>query len=231
YPEIGDHQVKCLFSNRFDPFRTGRYRSDIAADSLQCIHHGKAHQGLIVDQQNGQSFHASFSAKVRSRDTGRHRVKVVPFPASLSTKMFPPCRSMMPRLTESPSPVPSPSPLVVKKGSKTRGRTDAGMPDPVSFTSTRQTPSATDVLSVNTPPFFMACTAFKIKFIKTCSIIWRSTMTLGKPLPGNVSKRIRLGTKRWAVSPSTWSTIRLISAGLNAGSCCCEKSSNCRTIF
>ena len=56
----------------------------------------------------------------RSRETGRQRVNVVPFPTSLSTRIFPPWRSTMPRLTDRPSPVPSPSLFVEKKGSKIR---------------------------------------------------------------------------------------------------------------
>ena len=43
---------------------------------------------------------------------------------------------MMPWQMDSPSPVPSPTGLVVKNGSKTRESTSGAMPMPVSVTST-----------------------------------------------------------------------------------------------
>ena len=46
----------------------------------------------------------------------------------------------MPSDTESPSPVPDPAGLVVKKGSKSRGRISGGTPAPVSVTLTITSP-------------------------------------------------------------------------------------------
>ena len=48
---------------------------------------------------------------------GRSIEKVVPSSTSGSTEMLPPCRSMIPWESESPSPVPFPTGFVVKKGS------------------------------------------------------------------------------------------------------------------
>src|SRR4029077_2347355 len=143
--------------------------------------HRKAHQRFVINEQDLEPHHDTLAINERSRETGRQRVKVVPFPTSLSTRIFPPCRSTMPRLTDRPRPVPSPSPFVVKKGSQILGRIAAGMPDPVSRTSIRQIPSTTDVQIVSTPPSFIACTAFNTRFMSTCSIIWRSTITFGSP--------------------------------------------------
>ena len=62
---------------------------------------------------------------------------VVPWPSWLSTVMVPPSDSMMLRHTASPSPVPSPTGLVVKNGSKMRSRFSGGnRRSPVSLTST-----------------------------------------------------------------------------------------------
>src|SRR6476619_2986868 len=192
-----------LLSKHLEAFRGRRCSMDVVSDSLQGVDHRQPHEGLIVDQQDGHPLHDTLSTNDRSLDNGRHKVNVVPFPTSLSTRILPPCRSAMRRLTESPSPVPSPSFFVVKNGSKIRGSTVGGMPEPVSLTSTRHTPSATDVRIVSTPPPFMACTAFRIRFIKTCSIICRSTMRLSEAGPSSVSSRIRFGANKWFVSTST----------------------------
>ena len=63
--------------------------------------------------------------------------KVVPCPGVLSTVIAPPCSVMMPCTTARPKPVPSPTSLVVKNGSKMRSRTSGAMPCPVSRTVKR----------------------------------------------------------------------------------------------
>ena len=73
--------------------------------------------------------------------TGRRRVKVVPWPSRLSARRRPRWASTMSRQTERPRPVP-PRPessgpvLVVKKGSKIRRRSAGAIPTPVSATLT-----------------------------------------------------------------------------------------------
>ncbi|RDI74538.1 hypothetical protein Gocc_1427 [Gaiella occulta] len=59
---------------------------------------------------------------------------VVPLPSRDSISTWPPLCSAMPYTVESPSPVPSPGPLVVKKGSNARARTSSLMPVPLSVT-------------------------------------------------------------------------------------------------
>ena len=69
---------------------------------------------------------------------GSRMVNVVPLPISLSKVRAPPCRvTMMDRAMASPWPVPLPTSLVVKKGSKTRWRMASGIPAPVSEISIR----------------------------------------------------------------------------------------------
>jgi len=67
----------------------------------------------------------------------------------------------------SPRPVPSPTSLVVKNGSKIRSRISAGTPGPVSPISTRaRSPSrAVRTVSVPVPP--IANTALSMRFVQT----------------------------------------------------------------
>jgi len=50
--------------------------------------------------------------------------------------MRPPCSFTIPWQMDSPSPVPSPSPFVVKNGSKMRPAISSGIPGPLSVTLT-----------------------------------------------------------------------------------------------
>jgi hypothetical protein len=60
---------------------------------------------------------------------------LVPLPGVLRMRMLPPDWRMKPYTIDSPSPLPVPKLLVVKKGSKTRGRISGAMPPPLSETS------------------------------------------------------------------------------------------------
>ncbi len=69
-----------------------------------------------------------------------------------------------------PSPVPSPTGLVVKNGSKTRSRTSGGTPGPVSRNSTSTWSPSRAVRTVRVPPeplLRMAHTALSIRFVHT----------------------------------------------------------------
>src|SRR6266581_4589658 len=64
---------------------------------------------------------------------GRRMAKVVPLPTSVSNVMIPPCLSATTEWAMArPWPVPLPTGLVVKNGSKIRSRTFSGIPAPVS---------------------------------------------------------------------------------------------------
>ena len=68
----------------------------------------------------------------------------------------------------SPRPVPRPTSLVVKNGSKARARTSAGMPGPLSATSTTTFPSSStyaETVSVPSPP--IASTALSTRLVQT----------------------------------------------------------------
>ena len=68
---------------------------------------------------------------------GKYTRNVVPTPTSLSTMMSPPLCFTTPYTVARPRPVPLPSSLVVKKGSKMRDFVSSDMPQPVSESSTR----------------------------------------------------------------------------------------------
>ena len=66
---------------------------------------------------------------------GKYRVKVLPPPGVLRTSLAPWWLRTTPCTTARPRPVPLPTSLVVKKGSKMRARVAASMPAPVSDTA------------------------------------------------------------------------------------------------
>ncbi len=63
-------------------------------------------------------------------------MKVVPRPGSLVTATSPPDCLANPNTWDRPRPVPLPTSLVVKNGSKMRATTSAGMPAPMSESET-----------------------------------------------------------------------------------------------
>ena len=68
---------------------------------------------------------------------GKYSSNLLPMPGSLRTTIAPSCACMMLCATDSPSPVPLPAGLVVKKGSKIRRSVAASMPQPASLTTMR----------------------------------------------------------------------------------------------
>jgi hypothetical protein len=64
-------------------------------------------------------------------------VKVLPCSRMLCTSMAPPASATMAYTNDRPRPVPRPTSLVVKNGSKMRESVAASMPDPLSSTVRR----------------------------------------------------------------------------------------------
>jgi hypothetical protein len=69
--------------------------------------------------------------------TGRKMRKAAPSPGLETTLIQPSDCLTMPKTVASPSPVPSPTALVVKNGSKILPMTSGAMPGPSSLTSIR----------------------------------------------------------------------------------------------
>src|SRR6185436_16148710 len=89
-------------------------------------------QGLIVHKQDAPG-HAAFLSVIAAPATGKRMINTVPFPISLSKRIVPWCLSTTTECEiAKPWPVPFPTPLVVKNGSKILLRIFSGMPPPVS---------------------------------------------------------------------------------------------------
>ncbi|MCY1534850.1 hypothetical protein D9M68_702340 [compost metagenome] len=179
---------------------------------------------------------------------GKYSMKVVPSPGTLSTWIAPPCACTMPSTTGSPSPVPLPTALVVKKGSKMRLRVAASMPQPSSDTMTRTAPtprtaplrtssagrlgspgrtvSTRNSMRPGLP--FKACTALVPRLSSTCPIwvgsAWMSGVPVAKLCTSctceGVAARSRLQDSA-RMSPT--------QTGLRCIGCCRLKASTWRT--
>src|SRR5512132_780057 len=108
---------------------------------------------------------------------------VVPLPSSLSIPTSPPDWWAKPKIWLRPRPVPLPTGLVVKKGSKARSRTSAVIPQPVSET-----------LIFTYSPAWMSPTAFAA--IVTFSVAMRIA-----PWPSIASRAL---TARFTIAFSSW---------------------------
>src|SRR6266516_3184492 len=121
---------------------------------------------------------------------GSSTVNVAPRPLPAPpgcTEMLPPCSFTIPRQIDRPSPVPSPSDLVLKNGSNTRCATASGIPGPLSVMLTEM-PSGSQraTSSIRPPPslrrvLVIACAELLMMFTKTCLIWFACTSTSGSP--------------------------------------------------
>src|SRR5215475_8300155 len=141
-----------------------------AAGRLALRAAGSGRFGDGVDAWHGGhagSFRSASPAVGASAVSGSRTWKRV-LPGSDSTRRSPWCLfTTMRQEMSSPRPVPSPTSLVVKNGSKIRSRISAGTPGPVSpiSTSARSLSRAVRTVSVPVPP--MANTALSIRFVHT----------------------------------------------------------------
>ena len=141
---------------------------------------------------------ARFASAARGRPTGSRIVNVEPAPSTVSTRISPPCRDTMPYTMASPSPVPL-GPLVEKKGSKIRLRTDSDMPTPVSATVTSTRSPRSRVARRICPPRGSASTALRIRFVRT------SRSSEGCPSTGGTAPR---SSASWIGTPRDWDSSR-----------------------
>jgi hypothetical protein len=89
----------------------------------------------------------------RQAPRGTPRRNLEPLPTSLSTVMVPPWAVTMTLQFERPSPIPRPTTLFVKKGSKIRSRRAGSMPVPSSTTPRRAIPGAPGMIRMTMRPF------------------------------------------------------------------------------
>src|SRR5512147_521447 len=108
--------------------------------------------GVVIDHENlallaDAMFHALTPAALVSWYTGKFTMAVVPWRGTLSKRTEPLCAWRILHAIASPRPVPTPSALVVKNGSKMWGRTSGSIPQPLSATRT-STESCADCAQV-----------------------------------------------------------------------------------
>src|SRR5215469_17629324 len=105
---------------------------------------------------------------------GKRSIMRVPRPTKLSAASVPPCFSTtIERAIARPCPVPLPTSLVVKKGSKIRSRFSGGMPQPLSSNaiSIHRSPCVVQMrispVLASRPAASMACAALTMRLRKT----------------------------------------------------------------
>ena len=113
---------------------------------------------------------------------GRETRTVVPTETVDSTAISPPSAVTMPWHIDRPRPVPISCGLVVKKGSKMRGRSSDAIPQPVSRISMKARPSSvhvrTSIWLSSARPGWMAWTAL-MKMLKNTSVSRASFASTG----------------------------------------------------
>src|SRR5208282_2416512 len=128
--------------------------------------------GFVIDKEQAPGHQFSFAGSAGF--TGRLMKKVVPQPNSVSNQILPLCfLTITVCASERPCPVPLPTSLVVKNGSKILLRIASGIPAPVSDTQI-STNSLRDRVPTVMCPFspsltlsLMACAAFTTRFRTT----------------------------------------------------------------
>ena len=132
----------------------------------------------------GRCDRTAVEARPTDAALGRWTVKREPFPSSLVTPMSPPSSITMRREMLSPRPVPWPVGFVVKNGSKIRGSTSAGIPEPVSAISTQTNwPSLLATISMRFSPGVpsgSACAALTTRLRNSWPIRDSLASTLGR---------------------------------------------------
>src|SRR5690606_15088102 len=102
---------------------------------------------VVDDEQLAKGHHvfrgiAAAAAARSTSTTGSRTEKRAPPPDRFEAAIVPPKDLTTAWQIARPSPVPSPGCLVVKKGSKSRGRSAAAIPGPSSSTSSRISPAS-----------------------------------------------------------------------------------------
>src|SRR5437763_5478751 len=125
---------------------------------------------VVVDHER----HLASRAGHTGGSTGIVKRKALPSPGTLSAHSRPPCSSTKRRESGRPRPVPSSPagevPRAWRNSSKIRSESAAGMPAPVSVTSTSTTPSVSRAETSTRPPVGVNLTALDSKL----KITWRS---------------------------------------------------------
>src|SRR5436190_5799763 len=134
HPDIGDDRVVVPGGDPLERRcgRVGRvYRDPIHSEPERL---GKRLQQsrVVVDDEDVRRCHGADVYFVSGPASGRWIRNVAPSPGVLATEIVPPCSLTIPYVLDKPRPVPFPTSLVVKNGSKIRRSSPDGIPCPVS---------------------------------------------------------------------------------------------------
>src|SRR5207237_6267664 len=126
---------------------------------------------VVIHDEDPQRGHGVAIGVVSAEATGSWMRKVAPSPGGLTTEIVPPCSLMIPYVMDRPRPVPLPTSLVVKNGSKIRGSSPGGIPAPVSVnaTSTIADPTEPEMRIALRGESATASRPFVNRLMKTCS--------------------------------------------------------------
>src|SRR3990172_4421663 len=170
HSEIKEHHIEILLIQDLEsllPVVDGDHR---AATLREFPLHEDSGRLFIIDHEHLYgTFLSHAPVRLCCATTGSRIATVVPFPTpSLLTSIEPPCCSIIPWQIASPSPVPLPTPLVVKKGSRTLARCSGGIPDPVSWTRISTCPEVESAVIRTSPSPSIASRALVTRFRITC---------------------------------------------------------------
>src|SRR5687767_14915024 len=140
HAHVGDHDFAGLGAQRIERRLGAADEGHLPLVALGPKHALQAfeHAWFVVDENDPNRVQAAApaaeSASAFVPPIGRRMVNVVPAPGLLATLMVPPCLSTMTLWAMArPWPVPLPTSLVVKNGSKMRCWMCAGIPTPESL--------------------------------------------------------------------------------------------------
>src|SRR6266480_101577 len=173
HPDIGDDRVVVPGG---DPLkrrrgRVGRvYRDPIHSEPERL---GKRLQQsrVVVDDEDVRRCHGADVYFVSGPASGSWIRNVAPSPGVLATEIVPPCSLTIPYVMDKPRPVPFPTSLVVKNGSKIRRSSPDGIPCPVSTNaiSTAAEPTEAEMRIALRSESATASRAFVNRLMNTCS--------------------------------------------------------------
>src|SRR5256884_4004504 len=171
HPDIGDDRVVVPGADPVERRRrrVGRiYRDPIHSEPERL---GKRLQQsrVVVDDENVQRCHGAEGSLSAAK--GNWMRNVAPSPGVLTTEIAPPCSLTIPYVMDKPRPVPFPTSLVVKNGSKIRRSSPDGIPCPVSTNaiSTAVEPTEAEMRIALRGESTTASRAFVNRLMNTCS--------------------------------------------------------------
>src|SRR3989441_92886 len=200
---VEDHDV---VRRRHEPLE----RRGAVADAVHVVplarelaHDELAQVALVVgDQEPDLATHAGSTTRKR-----------LPLPGREVPSIRPPWSVTIPWAMASPRPVPCPGGLVVKNGSKIRGRTSSGTPGPSSSNSTSTSPRCRRERTVSRPRPSIASSAFEARAMKTWRIWPSLTATAGGTWSSSATHRPSAKRGWWKRSSVALRTSALVSVG------------------